>query len=1433
MGSGASVVTWALQSAGLAPAVAPVIEAALADAGVQAGTPETTWGLEVHHDGSQRVDLAVGRDAPAGRSIALGDVVVTTGDFDVWEYDIATHVHAAGALPDAAPNAAAGWELAGVFHGVQSAVMPSALQPLGAPVLASLMKGRNGQVRLLLPVPSKEELAAICDRLAEASIDAASLENLRAMAPLVTGPGVVRLGVEYLADLGQLGSRLGVEVLTNPAVFDVAPVLAGIGVSDEALARLRETAVALPQARERPRAIPWLPNLTLPPMIDAVGFTHFSVAWAPGVTPRVKSYLMVTSRVGADAQRDAVLGPRVQREGESWPARLAWAGCQLPLAPGFRRDAGSATGPGEVSVPPEAWSQWQQALGAPSASSVGEHAEHDGSHDRNAGRDGDLLTQRLRGAGITTAQAQVALSDAARVAKPTPQWLEWFAQLRDACVGGVATGPLNDDAALEWLAAREADMPEVAGDIPFAALWWPGVRAATDHMLGRVTAPQANTPSRIGPGAVRGIQLALLARLSMVSAPTLQRVMTDGLTYGQRLLRQMVSGQAQPPRAAFARFCAGLAAGGLDGVLTDFPVLPSLIGTAVRQWHEATLEMLTRVQRHRDDLSAWFGIDTAPELTGVTMSAGDQHNDGRSVAVLQFGAGRVVYKPRDMQLEQLWAEVLDVAGEQGSPLRAARVLAADDGTPYGFAEFIEHEPAADASELREFYRNAGRTLAVLHALSATDCHHENLIAHREQLVLIDAEALFETRNTRMHAMEPSESRSLGTVMDIGLLPVWMWLEGEQQAIDISALGASPESMRGRASRAWQAVNTDAMHRGPIEVIPEPPTSLPTPPGITPDLGEHAGDIVAGFEQGYRSILAARDRLSSQLLDAQGLHRRLIQRATYIYAALQFQSVEPDALRDRNARGMVLERLARAYLGGPQQAWALLAAEQEALARLDVPIFETDLRGTYTRWLDGELSGWPGDDALAGVLARLETLNEDDLRWQAKLIRSAIAARYFTPGGGESFDTPTSGSAPRPDAAATLAARIGTQVAGNALRAEGAATWMTLALLSDGAHANVQRIGTGLYDGILGVAGYLYERGDVPLAEAALTPLLDELESGDAARVRRQLLATGVGWSGAGGYLRALRWLQRRGHLAAQRADAAAAAVLESLSPGMITQDKWLDVMNGAAGLIGPLSAELADDRDTEASHRGRNGGRDHLEALLADAADHLLTHQQDDGGWITLPGRAALTGYAHGASGIALSLVVAHQVLGEQRYLDAALRGLAYEASTFDAAAGNWPDFRDTARGGFMLGWCAGAPGIALTRMRLLQLLPDHPAAAQWEQELELGASTTAEVGLLERDHVCCGNFGRVAVLETLGFEFGRDDWLAAAKRLREEVVARSGDGLPRPFLGMPGADGLLASRQSDVLAVPGLMTGLAGQGLVLNEDDPAATHQWASALLL
>ena len=87
-----------------------------------------------------------------------------------------------------------------------------------------------------------------------------------------------------------------------------------------------------------------------------------------------------------------------------------------------------------------------------------------------------------------------------------------------------------------------------------------------------------------------------------------------------------------------------------------------------------------------------------------------------------------------------------------TPLRSLSIHCGDD---YGYMEFVEHRLCRGEDELKIFYRNAGRLTAVLHLLGCTDCHHENLIACGDQLLLIDTETLLEAELTD-HISDASE-----------------------------------------------------------------------------------------------------------------------------------------------------------------------------------------------------------------------------------------------------------------------------------------------------------------------------------------------------------------------------------------------------------------------------------------------------------------------------------------------------------------------------------------------------------------------------------------------------------------------------------------------------------------------------------------------------
>ena len=131
-------------------------------------------------------------------------------------------------------------------------------------------------------------------------------------------------------------------------------------------------------------------------------------------------------------------------------------------------------------------------------------------------------------------------------------------------------------------------------------------------------------------------------------------------------------------------------------------------------------------------------------------------------------------------------------------------------------------------------------------------------------------------------------------------------------------------------------------------------------------------------------------------------------------------------------------------------------------------------------------------------------------------------------------------------------------------------------------------------------------------------------------------------------------------------------------------------------------------------------GDEYLVDAAVQLADRLVSSAEATGhGWSwRSPGhrrKENLTGFSHGAAGVAFALVEAFRETGDQRYRDAAEQAFRYERHWFDPAAGNWPDFREGRAPGRRVGrrfpfatlWCHGAPGIALSRLHAYQVLGD------------------------------------------------------------------------------------------------------------------------------
>ncbi len=261
-----------------------------------------------------------------------------------------------------------------------------------------------------------------------------------------------------------------------------------------------------------------------------------------------------------------------------------------------------------------------------------------------------------------------------------------------------------------------------------------------------------------------------------------------------------------------------------------------------------------------------------------------------------------------------------------------------------------------------------------------------------------------------------------------------------------------------------------------------------------------------------------------------------------------------------------------------------------------------------------------------------------------------------------------------------------------------------------------------------------------------------------------------------------------------------------------------DLVAGHAGRVVGLLALAGTLGDTD------------LVAAAARAGDALIDRavRSARGGWSwpspAPPRSSGLTGLSHGAAGIAYALVELYAATGDSRYRDAALQAFAYENRWFSPADQNWLDLRyagarrSTAPRVFRRGWCHGAPGIALSRVRAHEVLDEAELLA----DARAGLTTTlhavrADLAEGSDDFSLCHGTAGLADVLLLGLQ-AVGERAQDVRRVVESAVEAASPNVtgerPWPCAGQAGGGG------------PGLLLGAAGIGYLhlrlLRDDLPS-----------
>ena len=930
-------------------------------------------------------------------------------------------------------------------------------------------------------------------------------------------------------------------------------------------------------------------------------------------------------------------------------------------------------------------------------------------------------------------------------------------------------------------------------NLPFIHLWLPGCAYMKSFLKSEIEALQLDI--RIDELAYSKLMNSLLQRISTAVDKVLMSEFNKRRTPGIALMAQ-INGLDKTNSAGiqdeyYRKFIKNIQLEGLNKLNDTYPYLSRRIGQIITYWIDSSIEMLSRISDDKSVIQREFDLNGPLVLHDIEVGCGDSHNKHRTVVICELECisgqlKKIVYKPRCLGLEKKYNEALLKINSwhQGSPFKTLLVV---NKNGYGYCEYLSQEPCSSIEQLNQFYFNLGQLTAILHVFGAVDCHYENLIAHGNKAVLIDAETLFQPEEGVVFNVNSITSKTASgeiglkverSVLRTGILPGWL-LNGEgKSTLDVSVLARAKQNQFETDVDGWISPNTDGMIPGKI-TITKRVASSPAQNHQMCNIGDFSDSFMCGFREEMESIVVHKALFTSKggLLDSfQNVHRRIILRSTNVYGKILNQLTLPVAQKSKVEQGLMLEQLARAFINEDTKSrgWPIYLAEVRQLEFQDIP--------SFTHTIDSvnlpvpsegtEVRNFFAKSGLETARMLIDDLNYDEVAFQLNIIKGSISCISS-----QDFQRSVTCRADfssifKSASKAEIGKRLFEYMASEKICApNGEIGWLGHELTRDNNSYRFTLLGDDLYSGVQGIC----------LLDSLLSPeanpddAINFLDKYNSDIINNQSNIKDYWWKsrplgmgGAAGILWSLYYLgQHQNKDLSQLASNLQSLLLEGLTPEIIYADQFLDVLTGCSGLVGYLLRNRAD----------------HTDQLTTVIANHLIAQQDDQGGWPTVSPSStslvSLTGFSHGAAGIIASLAKIGTTYSSDQCFQSAKKGLNFESLHFSVDHKNWVDLRVPGKLGFMNTWCAGAPGIALGRACLY-------STKLWNQNIEddlnIALSTTIKQGIRYSDDLCCGNYGIASILNIIADKIpsnaykqvGRVDLAEHAIYLQDSALSRA-----------------------------------------------------------
>jgi len=914
--------------------------------------------------------------------------------------------------------------------------------------------------------------------------------------------------------------------------------------------------------------------------------------------------------------------------------------------------------------------------------------------------------------------------------------------------------------------------------LPFEHILMPAIIVAGQILHKRVDMALF-IPQLISKTAYLNLEWNLLKRLVNISAKTLFAEFSKFRPAGYFLLGSLVEKTTKSSNKGYYNsFLQKNLNEGLLNFFIKYPVLAKLIATQVDYWVKNTSDFLLRLNNDLSEIKDVFtNSENIGKVINIEPNLSDLHDNAQHVISLKFESGlEILYKPRNLQIEIVFNNMLTWFNSNyiHLPFKITTVL---NRKKYGWVENIDQLACNDSQAANRFYQRAGMLLCILYVLKGTDCHHENVIANGEHLVLVDIETL-------LHPEEIVNKENIpfnNSVLRIGLLPRWQITKDSNEVYDVSALGSIKPQKTPYIATDWKFINTDDMnpsHNAIILPVKKNVAILNQKP-LSPN--DYIDDIIAGFKDMYLFFIEHKKTLlalNSPLRKLNFQQLRFIHKPTHFYSFLIQRSLLPKYLMDGIDHSIELDVVCKFFLMKRKKpkSWSIFKSELRSMEQLDIPRFGFFSHNDELCFgVERPINKFFEESSFKNMISQLKNLNESDLAHQIVIVKSAFYAKNAKMHYDEALSRPNhyaekdkiySNSLLTPEELLIEAKKIADEINFHKIETtDESVNWVSLNYIKKIQRFQVQPIGNNLYDGKTGIAiflsAYEYVTKDNSFNKLVLKSLRDLRKNLNTFDDKAQnMLSQGLGIGiGIGSLIYSLVKISY--FLKNESFIEDAKKISELITSEAIKKDINLDIMSGSSGAIVGLLNLYKVDSDENILNKAIVCGQ------------HLLNNRILFNGykvWKSSREIVPLTGFSHGAAGISFALFHLYSLTKYEEFLLAAIEGISYERSVFSKVDRNWPDFREYPKLKFLNSWCHGAPGIALARLGGTKIYQ----SLDIQKDIDIGIQTTQSCDMQRMDHLCCGNFGRCEVLFVASNKLGQTKLKTEAEKKIAYIMARA-----------------------------------------------------------